>query len=276
MANTEKQFTDRLTQYDLSRSFWDFTFENPDQVKTTHIAIFFFAVEHCNRLGWKEKFGLPTSMVKEAIGLKSYNTYKKHFDDLVEWGFFIVKEYSKNQHSSNIIALSKNDKAHNKALDRANSRRPIKKDESTSESTIQSTGESTGSINKPVTIEPTTTEAAAENEVNVYANIEGFKNNFLKDSFAVGLICQKGIRWENVPGWLEAFNRRLIFTSDTLKSEKDYRSHFANWVVKIPNYRTIDPGEYSPMKDSEIKNNPPQPGQRLKTAQEILAAREKR
>lgn len=142
------------TQYELSRNFWDFTFENPEKVKPTHIAIYFFAMEHCNRLGWKEKFGLPTSMVLDAIGLKSYNTYKAHFDDLVEWGAIKVIEYSKNQYSSNIIALSNGVSKSNKALAKATK----KHHESTSESTQQSTGESTGSIDKPITnnLEPIT------------------------------------------------------------------------------------------------------------------------
>ena len=105
--------------YSLSREFWNFTFENPEKVKPTHISIYFFAIEHCNRLGWKPKFGLPTAMVLDAIGIKSYSVYKKCFDDLIEWGFFKVIEYSKNQYSANIIALKENYKANNKALDKA-------------------------------------------------------------------------------------------------------------------------------------------------------------
>ena len=105
--------------YDLSRNFFNFSFENPEKIKPNHIAIYFFAVEHCNRLGWKQKFGFPTSMVLEATGIKSYSVYKKTFDELVEYNFFTVIEYSKNQYSSNIIALKENYKAHDKALDKA-------------------------------------------------------------------------------------------------------------------------------------------------------------
>lgn len=76
-------------------------------------------MEHCNRLGWKEKFGLPSQMAMDAIGVSHYNTYSKAFSDLVEWGFFTVIQRSKNQYSANIIALSKNDEAHDKALDKA-------------------------------------------------------------------------------------------------------------------------------------------------------------
>ena len=109
--------------YSLSRYFWDFAFEHPTKIKPVHISIYFFAVEHCNRLGWKRDFGLPTSMVLEAIGVKSYSVYKVAFDQLVEYGFFDVIQYSKNQYSSNVIALKENYKAHTiaptKALDKA-------------------------------------------------------------------------------------------------------------------------------------------------------------
>jgi len=133
-----------VTQFELSRAFWDFTFENPEKVTPTHIAIFFFSVEHCNRLGWKDKFGLPTSMVLEAIGVKSYNTFKPCFNDLAEWGFIKVIEYSKNQYSSNIIALSIGVSKNNKALDKALAKHGTKH--------LQSTVQSTGSIDKQVTI----------------------------------------------------------------------------------------------------------------------------
>jgi hypothetical protein len=120
--------------YKLSRSFWDFAFENPDKIKPNHIALYFFAIEHCNRLGWKVKFGLPTTMVMEAIGVKSYNTYIKVFNELVEMGFFTLHEKSKNQYSSNVIELSKFNKANDKALDKALIKHATKQ----SESTIQS------------------------------------------------------------------------------------------------------------------------------------------
>jgi len=105
--------------YDLSRNLFDYSFANPEKIKPNHIAIYFFAIEHCNRLGWKEKFGLPTTMVMEAIGIKSYNTYITALNELVDLGFINMVEKSKNQYSSNIVALSNFNKAHDKALDKA-------------------------------------------------------------------------------------------------------------------------------------------------------------
>jgi len=130
--------------FKLNRYFWDYAFNNPEKIKPNHCAIYYFALEHCNRLGWKQKFGFPTSMVLEATGIKSYSVYKKTFDDLVEFGLFEVIEYSKNQYSSNIIALKENYKALDKALDKA----LIKHDTKQSESTIQSID----SIDKQITI----------------------------------------------------------------------------------------------------------------------------
>jgi len=108
-----------MNSYDLSRKWFDWCFENPERISPNHTALYFFIIEHCNRLGWKAKFGLPTTMVKEAIGIRSYNTYINTLNDLVDFGFVVMIEKSKNQYSSNIVALSNFDKAHDKALDKA-------------------------------------------------------------------------------------------------------------------------------------------------------------
>jgi hypothetical protein len=108
-----------MNSYELSRKWFNFCFENPEKIKPNHTALYFFCVEHCNRLGWKDKFGLPTTMVKDAIGIRSYNTYINTLNDLISFGFIEMVEKSKNQYSSNIIALSNYNKALDKALDRA-------------------------------------------------------------------------------------------------------------------------------------------------------------
>ncbi len=108
-----------MNSYELSRNWFDWSFENPEKISPNHSALYFFIIEHCNRLGWKEKFGLPTTMAKESIGIRSYNTYINTLNDLVDFGFIKLIEKSKNQYSSNIIALLNFDKATIKALDKA-------------------------------------------------------------------------------------------------------------------------------------------------------------
>ena len=111
-----------MNGYDLSKSWFDFAFENPDKVRPNHAALFFFCIELCNRLGWKEKFGLPTDMAKDAIGIKNYRTYINTLKDLSEWGFIKMIERSTNQYTCNTIAIVENTKAHTKALSKAMSK----------------------------------------------------------------------------------------------------------------------------------------------------------
>jgi len=123
-----------MNSYELSRLWFDFAFDNPSKITPAHGILYFFCIENCNRLGWKKEFGLPTTMAKEAIGIRSYNTYINTLNDLVDWGFIILIEKSKNQYSSNIIALSNFNKAHGKALDKAMSKHMTKQCESTIQS----------------------------------------------------------------------------------------------------------------------------------------------
>jgi len=123
-----------MNSYELSRSWFDFCFENPEKVKPNHTAVYFFSIEHCNRLGWKKNFGFPTTMVMEAVGIKSYNTYIKTLNELVDFGVIIMIERSKNQYSANIIALSKFDNAPDKALNKALIKHGTKQSESTEQS----------------------------------------------------------------------------------------------------------------------------------------------
>jgi len=146
-----------LNSYQLSRTFFDWCFENPEKISPTHIAMYFFIIEHCNRLGWKEKFGLPTVMVKDAIGIRNFRTYSKTLNDLVEWGFIIMVEKSKNQYSSNIIAIVKNAKAHTKA--------PAKALDKAMQKHLQKQSKSIVSIDKQETIEHRTIKQITYNKV---------------------------------------------------------------------------------------------------------------
>lgn len=114
---------DNLNGYTLTRNWYNFKFENPDKVRAIHSDLYFYIVDLWNRLGQKEKIGLPTSVTMQCLGIGSYNTYKKALNEIIEFGFIILISDSKNQHQSKIIALSYFDnatnKADNKALDKA-------------------------------------------------------------------------------------------------------------------------------------------------------------
>lgn len=122
---------EQLNTFELSRKWFNYGFDNPEKIKPLHTAIYFFAIEHCNRLGWKQKFGFPSQMVMEALGIKNWRTYSNGLNDLVDFGFIEMIEISKNQYSSNIIAIVKNTKAPTKALDKALSKHDTKHSQST-------------------------------------------------------------------------------------------------------------------------------------------------
>ncbi len=125
-----------MNGYDLNRNWFNFCFENPHKIKPAHHAIYHFAIERCNRLGWKENFNFPTDCAMETIGIKNYKTYIKALNEVASMGFIKIISRSKNQYTSNTIALVENAKATTGALDKA----------------LQMQGESSVSINKQLNI----------------------------------------------------------------------------------------------------------------------------
>ncbi len=121
-----------MNGYDLSRQWFDFAFENTDLVSGNHAGVYLWAVELNNRLGWSPKFGLPSEVAMQAVGIKSYKTYSSIFEDLVSWGFFKIHQRSKNQYTANVIGLVIFTEAHTKALDKALPKQGEKQYQSTS------------------------------------------------------------------------------------------------------------------------------------------------
>lgn len=154
-------FLMEINGYQLTRSWFDFCFANPEKITPSHTAIFVFAIEHCNRLGWKEKFGFPSQMTMDALGIKKHQTYIKYFNDLVDWGFFKLVQKSNNQYSANIISLSIGKAKNGKALDKAFITYAAKQTETNG----QSTGQSKDSIDKQQTINQLTTNKEQQDSV---------------------------------------------------------------------------------------------------------------
>lgn len=160
-----------MTGYELSRNWFDWCFENPEKINPNHTAIYFFAIEHCNRMGWKNKFGFPSQMTMEALGIKKHQTYIKYFNDLVEWGFFILVEKSRNQYSANIISLNNAMTKNGKALDKANIKHTAKQTESN--------GQSNSSIDKQTN--NITINNIEERKLKFASTLEPFKSKYGRD-----------------------------------------------------------------------------------------------
>lgn len=127
------------TSFQYTRQWFDFCFEHQGEVNTNDTALYLWLVELKNRMGWVENFGCPASQCMAAMGVGSYNTYKKSFDKLVKLGFVKVIKPSINQYQASIIALSIFDKALAKALDKSLMMHLQKQSESTCKSTVEST-----------------------------------------------------------------------------------------------------------------------------------------
>lgn len=214
-----------MNSYELSRKWFNYSFDNPEKIKPIHSAIYFFAIEHCNRLGWKDKFGFPSQMVMEAIGVKNWKTYSKGLKDLVDFGFIEMIEKSKNQYSSNIIAIVKNTKAHTKALDKALSKHSPKQ--------VQSTV----SINKQYNKEQINNKQEVEDDR--FYNIDDLILLYKKNEKIIKAVLVNGKKnninnREHLFKRLNDFNIHLASIGEQSKKFKDYCGHFLSWNRKQP------------------------------------------
>ena len=214
--------------YSLSRSFWDFSFENPEKMKPIHSSIFFFAIEHCNRLWWKDKFWFPTTMVMDAIWISNYSSYKKWLEELVEWGFIKMIQVSKNQYSANVISLIQfvwsTDKALDKALIKHGTKQHIKQDESIASIDIQ--------VYKDTNIQNTSLQVIEPNEYQ-----ESIK--YLKES--VNLVYTKDLQ---IPEFIQdewEWHKFVWYWSEKWKTWKiraewektfEIKRRFATWMSR--------------------------------------------
>ena len=243
---------ENVNGYELSRKFFNWSFENPEKIKPLHSAIYFFAVEHCNRLGWKDKFGFPSQMVMEAIGVRNWKTYIKGLNDLVDFGFIEVIEKSTNQYSSNIIAIVKNDKAPTKALDKALDKALSK--HSTKHCTKQ--GQSTVSIDKQLNKEQLNKEQSKPKKrshfkkptiEDVFIYLTEEKNK--EKSFAKKE-SEKMFNYYESKGWLVGKTKM-----------KNWKAASTNWINRAENeFKTKTNGESKERKfgrqtESDIRAN---------------------
>lgn len=195
---------EKMTAFDYTRIWFDFVYENPDLASGNHTAVYLWQIELCNRLGWPEKFGSPTKESMNSCGIKSYNTYIKCLRELLEWGFIKMVKESKNQHTANVIALSKFDKAQYKALDKA----LIKHRTKQVQSTIQSDSESDDSVIKPLnnkTDKPTNKETNKQG-FEIFWELYGKKNDRMKCEKAFSKLNEDDVKnlLEKLPAYVSS------------------------------------------------------------------------
>lgn len=225
--------------YQLMRQWHDFAFENPDKIKSNLGTLYFHILDQANRFGWKNKFGLPTRIAMEATGIKSYNTYIDALNHLIDFGFVVLVEKSKNQNSANIVSLSKFDKATDKALDRANiseaNQNLTKHLISTVQSTCESTCESTCSVdiqenkiqeNKKTRLSPELEDRVKE------------ATNHIAKFFGIGEIAQSGsyikianfCRYQENQGRIELLAEQFTAYRKSKEKEPQFIHNWKKWI----------------------------------------------
>ncbi|WP_257657671.1 hypothetical protein [Parapedobacter lycopersici] len=230
-----------MNGYDLHRQWFDFAFANQGLVTPTHTAMYAWFVELNNRMGWVDQFNCPASQTMAAIGVKHHSTYKKTFDDLVEFGFVKVIEEAKNQWTACVIALSKNDEARSEALDKAIARHMSEQPQGT----YQGTPQGTCDINKPLNLETLKplnlkTEARKEENFDVVEDSKKKEKNVapkkekpgVEEFVEYGLGVVPGLSQGNTEGWM--FTLRSKFNAWSENGWKDgFNKPIRNWKTKI-------------------------------------------
>ncbi|KQC33988.1 hypothetical protein AAU57_12090 [Nonlabens sp. YIK11] len=228
MANIEN-----INGYELSKNWFNWSFENPDKVKPIHTAIYFFAIQQCNSLGWKEKFGFPSQVAMDALGIRNWKTYSKGLNDLVDFGFIEMIESSKNQHTSNIISLSGAYVKNTKALTKATSKHSTKQ--------VQSTPQSIASIDKPITknqeddVEPSSTKDDSFKHDNTQKiSIQKWRDTYLKDETLLkAVLSNKRNKFhglEDLKNKMQDFVSIRIETSKSVSDFQEFCKHFRDWA----------------------------------------------
>ncbi len=232
-----------MNGYDLHRQWFDFAFANQGLVTPTHTAMYAWFVELNNRMGWVNQFNCPASQTMAAIGVKHHSTYKKTFDDLVEFGFVKGIEEAKNQWTACVIALSNFDEAHSEALDKAIARHVTEQPKGT----YQGTPQGTCDINKPLNLEtfkPLNLKTEAREEENP-DEVEDSKKKRKKvppkkerpgieEFVEYGLGVVPGLSPGNTEGW--TFTLRSKFNAWSENEWKDgFNKPIRNWKTKIQN-----------------------------------------
>jgi hypothetical protein len=96
--------------------YWNWADTNSDKHSPTLAGMYFYLLRLANDLHWKETFTITSTQIMNCVGIGNYKTYKKHLDQLVEFGLVEMIKPSSNQYTANVIGLVKNTKANTKAV----------------------------------------------------------------------------------------------------------------------------------------------------------------
>lgn len=93
---------------DLSRDYFSFA-ASQKELKPAAAALYFYLLTVCESQKWPEAFSVTARECMSAMGVSSYNTFRKTLDVLLKFGFVSVDQEPCNQHQSYSVTLCRVD-----------------------------------------------------------------------------------------------------------------------------------------------------------------------
>lgn len=204
-----------MNSYLLSRIWFAFAYDNP-KVKPVHTALYFWIVERANASGWKKLIDIQTEKSMECLGVTDWRTYKNAIQFLVDSGFIIWVEKSRNQYTCNRISLVENAFELSEAVKNGNAQnvKALAQNaeaiaeaiaEAYAEADVEAIAEALQSYinlktNKPINLKTTIGAAAPETDLGFTDSEQPFKEKEKKASHTGGAAGRK-----LKPGFLETY-----------------------------------------------------------------------
>lgn len=186
-----------MNGYNLARNWYNFKFENPDICRHIHSDLYFYIIDQWNRLGQKEKFGLPTSYTMEAIGISSRKTFYSALNDLINWGFIKEIGKAKNQNASRVISIVAC-KLNLQALNQA-----------TIQATIQASTQASTQADAHIYKQINNKQKTINNKQYIIPTIVGLNNNLDNDKKEK----EKNVYLQFVEVWYNSWGGDYVFTA---------------------------------------------------------------
>lgn len=235
-----------MNGYNLTHRFFDWAFSHREDFKPTVSALYFYLIEICNKLGWKQEFSISSKECMEGMGVSGYNTYKQAFDILCEHGFIKVLKKSCNSYQANIITILNFDRVTDEVTNRVTDRVTNEVTDKAPTEYERSNEQSSGDIHK-------TYKTIKTNNKNIKKQ---------KNSYAEFVTLTSDEYSKLVEEFGENATKRMIEILDNYKgsSGKKYSSDYRailNWVVGRYNEESQKNGNkyLSSTKDLSLAGN---------------------
>lgn len=98
----------RINGFEQIKAFYSWTFENHHKVRQSHISLYMFILNQCNRSNWSEWIKLPYDLAMQGAAIGSKSTYYKTLDELQSFNLIDYKKGINNYKAPQIhlICLS--------------------------------------------------------------------------------------------------------------------------------------------------------------------------